>query len=46
MRVKNDIFDRGSFITGNGQATRFWEDTWLGQTPLAKQYMLLYNVVR
>jgi hypothetical protein len=26
--------------------TRFWEDTWLGDTPLATQYPSLYNIVR
>uniref|UniRef100_A0A453DCR7 Uncharacterized protein n=1 Tax=Aegilops tauschii subsp. strangulata TaxID=200361 RepID=A0A453DCR7_AEGTS len=25
--------------------TRFWEDTWLGETPLALQYPSLYNIV-
>jgi hypothetical protein len=26
--------------------TRFWKDTWLGDTPLATQYPSLYNSVR
>jgi hypothetical protein len=30
---------------GNGQNTRFWEDTWLGDTPLSQQYAALYNIV-
>ena len=46
MKVKDDFFQRGSFRVGNGQSTRFWEDTWLGDTPLADQYSMLYNVVR
>ena len=46
MNMKNEFLKRGSFVIGNGQATRFWEDTWLGDTPLASQYSLLYNVVR
>ena len=25
---------------------RFWEDTWLGETPLAVQYPTLYNIVQ
>ena len=25
--------------------TRFWEDTWMGDTPLTQQYPMLYNVV-
>jgi hypothetical protein len=26
--------------------TRFWEDTWLGDTPLATQYLNLFNIAR
>ena len=46
MKVKEGFFKRGKFVVGNGQATRFWEDTWLGEDPLASQYPLLYNVIR
>jgi hypothetical protein len=46
MGVKDDFFSRGSFKVGNGQNTRFWEDIWLGDQPLAKQYPSLYNIVR
>ena len=46
MRVKEDFFSRGSFMVGNGETTRFWEDTWLGPTPLKNQYPLLYNIVQ
>uniref|UniRef100_A0A453G510 Uncharacterized protein n=1 Tax=Aegilops tauschii subsp. strangulata TaxID=200361 RepID=A0A453G510_AEGTS len=28
------------------QDTRFWEDTWLGETPLALQYPSLYNIAQ
>jgi hypothetical protein len=45
MEVKQEFFSRGSFRGGNGLNTRFWEDTWLGNTPLAQQYPLLYNIV-
>jgi hypothetical protein len=45
MKVKNDLFSRGSFNIGNGQNARFWEDTWLGDVPLKDQYPSLYNVV-
>jgi hypothetical protein len=38
MRVKEDFFSRGSFKIGNGHMARFWEDTWLGDLPLAIQY--------
>ena len=27
-------------------STRFWEDTWLGETLLAVQYPTLYNIVQ
>jgi hypothetical protein len=46
MGVKDEFFSRGSFKVGNGQYTRFWEDLWLGDQPLAKQYPSLYNIVR
>jgi hypothetical protein len=46
MRVKEDLFSRGSFVLGNGSSIRFWEDKWLGDRPLAVQYPLLYNIVR
>ena len=46
MRVKGDFFEHGFFNIGNGQSTRFWEDIWLGDTPLAHQYPSLYNIVR
>jgi hypothetical protein len=29
----------------NGQNTRFWEDTWLGDRLLCKQYPSLYRIV-
>jgi hypothetical protein len=32
-------------MVGNGADTRFWEDTWLGDSPLASQYPSLYNIV-
>jgi hypothetical protein len=46
MGVKDEFFSRGSFWVGNGQQVRFWEDTWLGDAPLASQYPSLYNIVR
>jgi hypothetical protein len=45
MNVKEDFFGRGKFVVGNGQNTRFWEDAWLGEKPLASQYPELYNIV-
>ena len=46
MRVKVAFFNRTKFIVGNGNTTRFWEDTWLGETPLALQYPSLYRIVQ
>jgi hypothetical protein len=46
MRVKDDFFQRGSFIVRDDMKIRFWEDTWLGDTPLATQYPSLYNIAR
>jgi hypothetical protein len=46
MKSKDDFFKRGSFTVGNGEETRFWEDTWLGNTPLSQQYPSLYNIVQ
>ena len=31
---------------GSGTNTRFWEDTWLVDTPLSQQYQTLYNIVQ
>ena len=45
MRVKEDFFSRGYFKIGDGANTRFWEDTWLGDSPLASQYPSLYNIM-
>jgi hypothetical protein len=38
MGVKNEFFNRGSFCVGDGTRTRFWEDSWLGDTSLENQY--------
>jgi hypothetical protein len=46
LRGKDDFFKSGSFIVGDGQTTRFWEDAWLGKTLLETQYPSLYTIVR
>ena len=46
MRVKATFFHRTKFIVGDGNTTRFWEDTWLGETSLALQYPSLYRIVQ
>jgi hypothetical protein len=35
------FFSRGTFSVEDGIATHFWEDSWLGETPLATQYASL-----
>ena len=46
LKNQKDFFSNDYFIIGNGQGTRFWEDTWLGDTPLSVQYQSLFNIVR
>ena len=46
MRVKETFFHRVKFIVGDGITTRFWEDTWLGDTPLALQCPSLYHIAQ
>jgi hypothetical protein len=45
MKFKEEFLSRGSFNVGNGEDTRFWEDTWLGNKSLAIRYPSLYNIV-
>jgi hypothetical protein len=44
--VKQEFFKRGSFTVGDGASTCFWEDIWLGETPLTTQYSSLYSILR
>lgn len=46
MKTKVTFFNKRKFIIGDGRTTRFWDDTWLGETPLALQYLTLYNIVQ
>lgn len=46
MKVKDLFFNLGSFVLGNGEQIRFWEDVWLGDQPLMRQYPSLYHIVR
>jgi hypothetical protein len=46
MKVKEEFFERGKFKISNRVETRFWEDTWLGNSLLAHQYPSLYNIVQ
>jgi hypothetical protein len=44
-KLKEDFFERGSLTICNGESTRFWKDTWLGNSTLAQQYPSSYNIV-
>ena len=46
MATKNNFFSFGKFAIRDGLEIRFWEDKWLGNTPLKDQYPALYNIVR
>ena len=46
MGVKEEFFSRGLFKVNNGKGTRFWEDIWLGDTPLQQQYTSLYIIAQ
>ena len=46
MKVKWDFLRFGTFMIQNGSQVRFWEDIWLGNTPLREQYPQLYNIAR
>jgi hypothetical protein len=46
MSVKEEFLSMGTFILHDGRQIRFWEDSWLGTTPLNIQYPNLYNIVR
>ena len=46
MATKKDFFRFVKFAIRDGLEIRFWEDKWLGNTPLKDQYPALYNIVR
>ena len=46
MVTKKFFFPYGSFSVKDGSEIRFWEDTWLGTTPLREQYPALYGIVQ
>ena len=46
MKAKEFFFQFGTFSVRDGCQIRFWEDTWLGTTPLNVQYPSLYRIVR
>jgi hypothetical protein len=46
MNIKDEFFERGSLVLGNGHNIRFWKDTllWLADEPLCDKYPSLYNI--
>jgi hypothetical protein len=46
MEVKKEFLDRGRFVVHKGNQVHFWEDLWIGNKPLMKEFPSLYNIVR
>ncbi|WVZ50897.1 hypothetical protein U9M48_002104, partial [Paspalum notatum var. saurae] len=46
LKAKQDFLRFGSFKVRDRSLVRFWEDIWLGATPLRTQYHCLYNIAR
>jgi hypothetical protein len=46
MATKKHFFCLGTFSIKDGLEIRIWEDKWLGNTTLRKQYPALYSIVR
>jgi len=46
MKAKSEFLRFGTFVIKNVSQVRFWEDIWLGNTPLRQQYPQLYNIAR
>ena len=46
MKAKTDFLRFGTLIIKDVSQIRFWEDAWLGNSPLRVQYPQLYNIVR
>jgi hypothetical protein len=46
FKVKRDFLHFGSFKVKDGSQICFWEDRWLGTTPLCDQYHCLYTIAR
>ena len=46
MNIKDEVLTNGTFLIKYGSATRFWEDTWVGNMSFKDRYPSLYNIVR
>jgi hypothetical protein len=45
MATKRFFFRHGTFSIKDGSQIHFWEDSWLGNSPLREQYPALYSIV-
>jgi hypothetical protein len=45
MATKKFLFHYGTFSIKDGSQIRFWEDSWLGNSPLSEQFSALYSIV-
>ena len=46
MNIKDEFLTNVTFLIKDGSATRFWEDTWIGNMSFKDRYPSLYNIVR
>ena len=46
MEAKEYFLPRGESRVNNGEQIRFWENWWLGNEPLMKQFPPLFNIAR
>ena len=46
MKIKDEVLTNGTFLIKDGSATRFWEDTWVGNMSFNDRHPSLYNIVR
>ena len=44
MGIKHQFLQVGKFEVHSGKHARFWEDVWLGSSPLKAQYPTLFNI--
>jgi hypothetical protein len=43
--LRRIFFGYGTFSIKDGSQIHFWEDTWLGNSPLSEQYLALYSII-
>lgn len=45
MKVKNEFWKFIRFNLGSGQEIKFWEDVWVGESPLKEEFSGLFSLV-